>query len=97
MPSSSAYASNDARVTRRGDYRCVSEQTKRVELVVVRAWTEGHGPSAFRARVTVVPDIGMPEEHVAVLGSPQEVVDLVRACLAGFEDPPPGHPAPLGD
>ena len=56
--------------------------TEKVGLVVVRAWTEG--ASSFRARVTVVPDVAASEEQVVVVGSPDEVVTLVRDWLNRF-------------
>jgi len=59
-------------------------QPGKVALVVVRAWTEGPDPADFRARVTVVPDVDEPTEHVVMVGSAESAATLVRSWLLRF-------------
>jgi hypothetical protein len=59
----------------------------RSAALLVRVWTEG-GAGAFRARVTAVdtsgPDAAGEEVTVAVVASPGDLLDAVRAWLDRF-------------
>jgi hypothetical protein len=60
---------------------------ERVAVLVVRAWHEGEGPSALRARITWVDDVAAGAEQTALAAGVGEVVEVVRRWLEGLAGP----------
>ena len=54
---------------------------ERVAVLIVRAWLEGAGPAALRARITWVMDVEGAPELTAVAAGHEDIVAFVRRWL----------------
>jgi hypothetical protein len=59
---------------------------ERVGVLVIRAWTAGTPPEpALRARLTSTLDLDSPRRKVSAAASAEEILELVRDWLEGFQ------------
>lgn len=61
--------------------------TKRVALLVIRAWCEDGEESSLRARILEVPDLEAGEERVSMASRREELHALVDRWLDDLREP----------